>query len=65
MQFQTMINGANGYCRIRLMPSGTDNPHNAATTLAPTMEVTTKYGGTMTIPITAAEILEFFQRYEL
>lgn len=65
IRFQTMINGANGYCRVRLMPSGLDNPHNAATSLAPTMEVETKYGGTMTIPITAAEMLEFFQRYEL
>lgn len=65
VQFQTMINGANGFCRLRLMPSGTDKPHNAATTHAPTMSVSTKYGGTMTIPITAAEILEFFQRYEL
>lgn len=65
VKFQTMINGANGYCRLRLMPSGTENPHNAATTLAPTMEVATKYGGTMTIPITAAEMLEFFQRYEV
>jgi hypothetical protein len=65
MKFHSMINNANGYCRVRLMPSGTSNPHNAATSLAPTMEVETKFGGVMTVPITCCEMDEFFKRYDI
>lgn len=64
VQYQTMISNANGFCRLRLMPSGLENPHNAATSLAPTIVVNTKYKGEMTVPITCVEMFEFFKRYE-
>lgn len=63
-QYHTMINNANGFCRLRLMPSGLDNPHNAATSLAPTIVAKTKYKEEMTVPITCVEMFEFFKRYE-
>lgn len=60
--YHTAVSNANIYSRLRLMENGTSNPHNAATSLAPKVTVSTIYGGEMTVPMTAVEMLNFFKQ---
>lgn len=54
-----------GYIRRVDMPSGADDPHHAVDTLAPKIDIVTKFGETIEdVPISYAEMLDFFRRYE-
>lgn len=54
----------NNICRMRVMPSGMENPHQAVDKLAPKITVNTLLEGEMDVAVNIAEMLEFFQNFE-
>lgn len=62
--FVSLVNGNNGLCELRQMPSGTGKHHSVDTDAnAPKCDYETPYNGTVNIPVAYAELVDWFNRW--
>ena len=62
--FRKTVQNAGGVCAIHELPANTGQHHAVDTDpSAPTVSYETKYGGTVTIPVAYAELIEWFKQW--